>query len=380
MNTRDAFLPMGLVGGGPGSFVGPVHRMAAELDGRARLCAGVFSRDPERSREAGARFGIASDRVYPDFETMFTAEQSRPDGIRFVAITTPNNSHLQIAVAALAAGIHVISDKPATATLAEARVLRERVHTSSALYALTYTYTGYPLIREAQEIVARGDLGRIRKIHAEYPQGWLSSAVEKSGNRQAAWRTDPTRSGEGGCIADIGVHAFNLAEYVTGERAVALLADLAHVVEGRANDDDAMVLLRFAGGARGFIAASQIATGSGNDLRIKVWGEKGGLEWSHAESQQLRLLWPDRPHTVMHAGAPGLGAAARAATRLPVGHPEGFIEAFANIYRDFIASLEAGTLSPALCGIEEGVRGMAFIDAALKSSAAGCVWQPLVAD
>lgn len=377
--TLAAPLAMGMVGGGPGSFIGPIHRMAAELDGRARLVAGVFSRDPARSREAGAAFGIAPDRIYPDVAAMFAAERQRPDGISLVAITTPNDTHLPIAAAALEAGIHVISDKPATATLAEALALRDHVGAATCLYAITYTYTGYPLIREAREIVARGDLGKLRRIHVEYPQGWLAEPVEKSDNKQAAWRTDPTRTGVGGCISDIGVHAFNLAEYVSGDRVAELLADLANVVPGRRLDDDATTLVRFVSGARGLITATQVAAGARNDLRLRIWGDRGGLEWSHEDSQHLYLRWPDRPDQILSAGAPYLGSPARSATRLPSGHPEGFVEAFANIYRDFVDAILSGTPIAAtpLCGIEEGVRSLHFVDAALRSAARGGAWQPV---
>ncbi|HMN52783.1 MAG TPA: Gfo/Idh/MocA family oxidoreductase [Sphingopyxis sp.] len=370
---------MAMVGGGPGSFIGPVHRMAAELDGLARLRAGVFSRDPERSRAAAVGYGIDPDRAYSDVATMLAAERARPDGIDFVAIATPNDTHLPIAAAALAAGVHVISDKPATATLAEALELRRHVAASDALYAVTYTYTGYPLIREARERVARGDFGRIRRVHVEYPQGWLADPVEQGGNRQAGWRTDPAQTGAGGCISDIGVHALNLAEYVAGVPIAHLLADLASVVPGRLRDDDATLLLRFAGGARGLAAATQVAAGARNDLRLSIWGERGGLLWSHADSQHLRLCWPDRPDEVLSAGSPYLGPAATAATRLPAGHPEGFIEAFATIYRDFAYAIRAATpvAQTPLCGIEDGVRGLLFVDAALRSSAQGAAWEPV---
>lgn len=372
-------LGMGMAGGGPGSFIGPIHRMAAELDGRARLVAGVFSRDHARSLETGAGFGIAPDRIYPDVETMFAAERRRPDGISFVAIATPNDTHLPIAAAALAAGIHVVSDKPATATLEEALALRGHVDASAALYAITYTYTGYPLIREARARVARGDLGNLRRIHVEYPQGWLADPVERSANKQAAWRTAPAAAGVGGCISDIGVHALNLAEYVAGDRIVELLADLASVVPGRSLDDDATLLVRFASGARGLVAATQVAAGARNDLRLRIWGDRGGLEWSHEDSQHLYLRWPDRPDEILSAGAPYLGAAATGATRLPAGHPEGFIEAFANIYRDFVDAIlsETPISDTPLCGIEDGVRGLRFVDAALRSATQGATWQPV---
>jgi predicted dehydrogenase len=374
-------LSMGMVGGGAGAFIGPVHRMAAQLDGLARLEAGVFSRDFARSRQTGAALGIAPDRLYTDHEAMFAAERQRPDGIRFVAIATPNDTHLPVAASALRAGIHVVSDKPATTTLIQALELRDHVDGSGLLYALTYTYTGYPLIREARARVARGDIGTVRKVHVEYPQGWLARRVEEEGNRQAAWRTDPARSGVGGCIADIGVHAFNLAEYVSGARVTEVLADLATTLPGRTLDDDVTVLVRFAGGARGLITATQVATGERNGLRIRVWGERGGIDWCHEDGQRLYLRWPDRPDEILHAGSDYLTADTRCATRLPSGHPEGFIEAFANIYRDFIAAIRSGCGLDAtpLCGIAEGVRSMDFIETAIRSSRMGAIWQSLAA-
>ncbi|MES2057329.1 MAG: Gfo/Idh/MocA family oxidoreductase [Pseudomonadota bacterium] len=373
-------LAMGMAGGGPGSFIGPIHRIAAELDGDARLCAGVFSSDPGRSQAAGKAYGIDPDRIYSDVATMVAAERQRSDGIDFLTIATPNDTHLPIALAAIEAGVHVVSDKPATATLDEALTLRDRLAGTGCLYALTYTYTGYPLIREARDIVARGDLGRLRKIHVDYPQGWLADAIENSGNKQAGWRTDPARTGVGGCISDIGVHAFNLAEYVSGERVIELLASLAKVVPGRTLDDDATVLVRFSGGAQGLITATQIAAGARNDLKIRIWGERGGLEWSHADSQRLYLRWPDRPDQILCAGSSYLGEAARRASRLPAGHPEGFIEAFATLYRDFTKAIRAkapAIISP-LSGIEEGVRSMRFIETALQSSNLGAAWLPLI--
>lgn len=372
-------LAMGMVGGGPGSFIGPVHRMAAELDGRTRLRAGVFSRDIARSRETGVALGIAPERIYADFNAMFAAERERADGIRFITIATPNDTHLPIAAAALEAGIHVISDKPATATLAEAIELRDRVEGAGMLYALTYTYTGYPLVREARALVARGEIGTIRKVQVDYPQGWLAQDVERSGNRQAAWRTNPAHAGSGGCISDIGVHAFNLAEYVAGDRITAVLADLASVVPGRAVDDDGVVLARFAKGARGLLSFTQIATGERNALTIRIWGDRGGLQWSHGDSQQLVLRKPDQPEQIYHAGADYLDSAARAATRLPAGHPEGLIEAFANIYRDFADAIISGRAigDTQLCGIIDGVRSMRFVDSALGSSRDGSTWRSL---
>ncbi|MBL8772054.1 MAG: Gfo/Idh/MocA family oxidoreductase [Phenylobacterium sp.] len=359
---------MAMVGGGPGSFIGPVHRMAAELDARIELVAGAFSRDAGRSAAAAAAWGV---RGYDDWREMLAAEGARPDGAEMVCVVTPNDLHLEVSAAALGAGFHVMSDKPATRDLAEARTLADAVARSGRLYGLTHTYTGYPMVREARDIVARGDLGAVRKVVVEYSQGWLSAPVD---NKQAAWRGDPGRAGVGGCLGDIGTHAFNLAEFVSGRRVDRLCADVATVVPGRALDDDANVLLRFQGGARGVLISSQISAGARNGLRISVYGERGGVSWSHERAAELTLDWLDRPSQVLHAGSGYLGGAAQAAARLPAGHPEGFIEAFANLYRDFAEAILAGRADAAPTpGIEEGVRGMAFVETAVRASGAGWV-------
>ena len=370
-------LRMAMVGGGPGSFIGPVHRMAAELDGRIRLAAGVFSRDPAKNARAAADWGVSSDRVYPDHHAMIAAERARPDGVQLVSVVTPNHLHFDVSAAALNGGLHVISDKPATLDLAQARALADIVAASGKLYGLTYTYTGYPMVREAREILARGDLGAVRKVVVEYAQGWLSRPIERDGdNKQAAWRADPARSGVGGCIGDIGVHAFNIAEFVAGVRVERLCADVATVVPGRSLDDDCNVLLRFANGARGVLIASQVSAGARNGLRLSVYGEKGGLTWSHEQPNTLTLDWLDGPSQVLHAGSPYLGAAARAVTRLPTGHPEGFIEAFANIYRDFADAI-LGVPGGVVPDIVEGVRGMAFVERAVAASRDEAGWVAL---
>jgi predicted dehydrogenase len=370
-------LRLAMVGGGPGSFIGPVHRMAAELDGRIRLTAGVFSRDPAKNAQAAADWGVAPDRVYPDHHAMIAAERGRDDGVDLVSVVTPNHLHFDVAAAALKGGLHVISDKPATLNLAQARDLAEIVAASGKRYGLTYTYTGYPMVREAREIVARGDLGAVRKVVVEYSQGWLSRPLEREDNKQASWRSDPNKSGVGGCIGDIGVHAFNIAEFITGRRVERLCADVAAVVPGRDLDDDCNVLLRFEGGARGVLIASQISAGARNGLRISVYGETGGLTWGHEDPNVLTLDWLDGPSQVLHAGSAYLGVGARAVTRLPTGHPEGFIEAFANIYRDFADAIVGqgdGRLVP---DIAEGVRGMAFVERAVAASRADAGWVAL---
>ena len=375
--TAGGPVRLAMVGGGPGAFIGPVHRMAAELDGRCRLVAGAFSRDAERGAEAARAWGV---RGYRDHREMIAAEAARGDGAELVAVVTPNASHLEISTAALGAGLHVMSDKPPTRTLAEARRLAEAVAASGRVYGLAHVYTGYPMVREARERVRRGELGRVRKVVVEYAQGWLSEPIERSGDRQAGWRTDPELAGVGGCIGDIGVHAFNLAEFVAGAPVTRLLADLAAVVPGRALDDDCAVLLRFEGGARGVLIASQISTGARNGLRIQVYGERGRLSWSHEAAGELRLDWPDRPSQTLHAAAPYLGDPARAASRLPTGHPEGFIEAFANLYAGVAEAIRAGRTDPAPApGIADGLRAMAFVERAVAASRDEAGWVELEA-
>jgi predicted dehydrogenase len=369
-----------MVGGGAGSFIGPVHRMAAELDGEIRLVAGAFSRDARRSREAGEHYGIAPERAYASYTEMFAGEQARDDAIEFVAIVTPNHLHFPVARAALETGFHVLSDKPATATHAEALALREMVRRSGKLYGLTYTYTGYGLVREARGICARGELGSIRKVVVEYSQGWLSEAIEATRQKQAAWRSDPAQAGIGGCITDIGVHAFRLLEFVTGQRVAEVAAQLSSVVPGRSLDDDCNVLLRLDNGTPGILIASQIAAGERNGLTLKVYGERCGLLWSHEDPNRLILSFLDGSTKILHGGAnsAALRDVSRAQFRLPVGHPEGYIEAFANIYRDFAVAVrdrEVGSVhGSAVSTIDDGVRGMAFVDAAVRSNREGTAW------
>lgn len=371
-------LRLAMVGGGPGSFIGPVHRMAAELDGRIRLVAGAFSRDGGKNALAASAWGVAPDRAYGDYRQLIEAEGARDDGAELVAIVTPNHLHFEVAVAALQGGLHVISDKPATLDLAQARELAQVVAASGRFYGLTYVYTGYPMVREAREIVRRGDLGAVRKVVVEYAQGWLSRAIEQGGDKQAQWRADPALAGVGGCIGDIGVHAFNVAEFVAGVRVERLCADLGSVVPGRVLDDDCNMLLRFEGGARGVLIASQISAGARNGLTIKVYGEKGGLTWSHERHTELTLDWLDAPTQVLHAGGAYLSPVARASSRIPTGHPEGFIEAFANIYRDAAEAIAAGWARSDLTpDIGEGVRGMAFVERAVSASRDGAGWVTL---
>ena len=365
---------MGMVGGGPGAFIGPVHRIAAELDGAFTLVAGAFSSDASRSVQAAEMYGIAPDRSYDSFEAMMRAEAARDDGIDMVVIATPNHLHLPIARAALTAGIAVMSDKPATATLPEAQELAQVVRRAGCPYALTFTYTGYPLIREARALVRAGVCGNLRKILVDYPQGWLAQPIELDGtNKQASWRCDPMRSGPGGCVADIGVHAFNLAEFVGGRQVTRLLSDLGTLVPGRRVDDDAAVLLRFEDGVRGVLTASQVAIGELNGLSLRVYGDQGSLTWQQENPNILWIHRADGRSEILRSGEARLGLDARAATRLPGGHPEGYFEALGNLYRDFAVLLRSNQASPLLPGIEEGLRGMAFIDAAVAHNGNGWI-------
>lgn len=363
-------LRMGMIGGGPGAFIGPIHRIAAELDREIELVAGVFSSDAARSRQAGEIYRIDRQRAYGDVAAMLAAEADRPDGIDFVTIASPNRHHLPAVRLALRASLAVLSDKPATATLAEARELAGIVAHARRPYGLTYTYSGYPLVREARARVAAGCLGAVRKVVVEYAQGWLAGAAE---GKQAEWRLDPARAGDGGAIADIGVHAFHLAEFVTGLRVTRLLADLASVVPGRRLDDDCQLLLRFENGARGALLASQIMTGERNALRLRVYGETGGLDWSQEQPNSLTWHYADGRTEIIQAAGPGLGSDARRAIRTPAGHPEGYLEAFANLYRDFARQLrgEPGSLLP---GIEDGLRGMALVHLAVTASRNNAGW------
>jgi predicted dehydrogenase len=363
---------MGMIGGGPGAFIGPIHRLAAEMDREIELVAGAFSSDAARSRAAGASYRIDPDRAYPDVRAMLAAEARRDDGIDFVSIVSPNFHHLPAARAALEAGIPVICDKPMTATFAEARELAALVEAAGLPFGLTYTYTGYPLVREARERIRAGAIGHVRKVVVEYPQGWL--AGEASG-KQAEWRVDPARAGEGGCIGDIGTHAFHLAEYVTGLRVQRILADLGTVVPGRELDDDVAVLLRFENGARGVLLASQVDVGELNGLRIRVHGETGGIVWRQEDPNILGLHRLDGMTEMIRAGTT-IGPAAARSTRTPGGHPEGYLEAFANLYRDFARQLrgEPVTWAP---GIDDGLRGMAFVATAVAASRDGRGWVDL---
>jgi predicted dehydrogenase len=377
---------MGMVGGGRGAFIGAVHRMAAALDGQIELVCGAFSSDPARSKASGADLYLPAERCYGTYEEMITAEKALPLGERmdFMVIVTPNHMHFPPAKMALENGFHVLSDKPATFNLAQAKELAEIVKTSGRIYGITYNYTGYPLMKEARQMVEQGKLGAIRKVVVEYPQGWLSTLLESTGQKQAAWRTDPNICGASGCMGDIGTHAINLAEYVTGLHIKELAADLTIFVEGRQLEDDGNVLLRFSNGAKGVLHASQISVGCENNLSLRVYGEKGGLEWHQRDPNTMLVTWPDQPMQVFRTSLGYLGSAAAAATRIPAGHPEAYLEAFANVYKNFsnhIRAVATGATPDPLTTdyptIEEGLAGMAFIEAVVKSSANNAAWTPL---
>ncbi len=375
--TAERRLKLGMVGGGEGAFIGGVHRMAARLDDRWTFVAGAFSADKERSRAFGRSLGLAEDRCYADWRGMANAEASRSDRIDAVAIVTPNHLHHGPACAFLDAGIAVVCDKPLTATLNDALDLAAAVKRTGLPFVLTHNYSGYAMMRQARAMVAEGALGAIRVVQAEYCQDWL--ACDLPGNKQAAWRGDPGLAGPGGALGDIATHAYHLAVFVTGARAQAVSAETSRFVKGRRLDDDVQIRLRWANGARGQLWASQVAIGAANGLRLRVYGETGGLEWSQEEPDFLRFTRLREAPQILRRGGPGLGAAAAAATRLPAGHPEGYLEGFAQIYSDAAELVRAHKERRAasvscLPGIADGVDGMRFIDAAVRSAAADGCW------
>ena len=386
MSLSKRKVRMGMVGGGRGAFIGGVHRIAAAIDQQVELVCGAFSSTPEKAKASGEDFLLPEDRCYGTFEEMIAKEAALPEGERmdFVAIVTPNHMHFPAAKAALEVGVHVLSDKPATLNLAEAKELKEIIAATGKLYCLTHNYPGYPMVKQAREMVLGGEFGKIRKIVVEYPQGWLATRLEADGAKQAEWRTDPKRSGAAGCMGDIGTHAENLAEYISGLAISELAADLTIFVDGRLLDDDGNVLLRFENGAKGVLHASQISVGCENNLHIRIYGEKGGAEWRQTEPNTLLVHRIDQPTEIWRAGQGYLGAAATANTRTPAGHPEGYLEAFANVYRNFanhIRAVEDGTETDEVMldypRIDDGIRGMAFIEAVVGSSANNAAWTPL---
>ncbi|MEK0165806.1 Gfo/Idh/MocA family oxidoreductase [Phaeobacter sp. A36a-5a] len=367
---RRTRLRLGMVGGGQGAFIGAVHRIAARMDDRFELVAGALSSDPERAMASAAELGIAADRSYASYDEMARAEAGRDDGIDAVAIVTPNHLHAGPSIAFLNAGIHVICDKPLAASAAEAEAIRQAAEASSARFFLTHNYTGYPLLRQARAMIARGDLGRIRLVQVEYAQDWLTDPIEQDGHKQAAWRTDPSQSGAG-AIGDIGTHAFNIACFVSGLTPEALSAELHSFGPGRRVDDNAHILLRYDGGARGMIWASQIAVGCENSLRLRIFGDKGGLEWGHEDPNQMSFTRFGEPKQILTRGGAGIGPDW---TRVPPGHPEGYLEGFATLYTDIAEVIENRTDNPLLPGLQAGLDGMWFISAAQASSADGGSW------
>jgi predicted dehydrogenase len=375
---------LGMVGGGQGAFIGAVHRIAARMDGEFQLVAGALSSDPARAHASAVELGLDPQRSYGSFQEMAEAESSRGDGIEAVAIVTPNNVHFPAARAFLEAGIHVICDKPLTSTLADARKLAALVEKSGKVFVLTHNYTGYPMIRQAREMVQKGQIGRIRVVQAEYPQDWLTTNIEATGQKQAAWRVDPKQSGVGGSTGDIGTHAYNLARFVTGLELDSLAADLDSFVEGRQLDDNANILLRFVGGAKGMIWASQVAPGNENGLKLRVYGDKGGLEWTQADPNYLWYTPFGEPKRLLtRAGAGALPVAGRV-TRVPSGHPEGYLEGFANIYAEAARAIRAarkkgGQLPKDVVfpTVQDGVEGVAFVEACVRSSKKNGAWTKL---
>jgi predicted dehydrogenase len=374
-----------MVGGGPGAFIGAVHRIASRIDDKYELVAAALSSDPARSRAGAQELHIAADRAYSSYTEMAAAEAKRPDRIDAVSIVTPNNLHYPMSKAFLEAGFHVICDKPLTTTLSEAVDLAQIVRRTGLIFGLTHNYTGYPLVRQARQMVAEGQLGKLRVVQVEYAQDWLATPLETTGQKQALWRTDPAQSGPAGCLGDIGTHAYNIACFVTGLKCSQVAADLSTFVPGRRLDDNVQILLRFDGGARSMLWASQVATGNGNNLRLRVYGEKAGLEWQQEEPNTMRFTrLGNPPETITRLGAGGKSDVAQHASRIPAGHPEGYLEAFAQLYTDLaeqISARQAGrNPAPAsllVPGVEDGVEGMRFIAATLESTRRNAQWVDL---
>lgn len=376
-------LRMGMVGGGRDAFIGAVHRIAAQMDGQIELVCGAFSRSKQKSRDSGADLFLPPDRVYGTYREMFKKEARKEVGDRmdFVSIVTPNNMHYPVAMAALDSGFDVVCDKPMTLDIEEARNLEKKVKSTKKLFCLTHNYTGYPMVKEARELVTKGKLGKVRRVVVEYPQGWLADRLESTGQKQASWRTDPRRAGATCCMGDIGSHCANLAEYITGTQISELCSDLATFVEGRPLDDDGSVLLRFKNGARGLLWASQIAVGQENSINIRVYCEKGSIVWEQEEPNTLIVHWSDKASQVRRTSTPFVGKAAAHVTRLPAGHPEGYLEAFATLYTSFATALgkrldgkKVVETSQDYPNVHDGVRGMAFLTAVVASSKANEKW------
>ncbi len=366
-----------MIGGGSDAFIGAIHRRAAFMDNLVELVCGCFSVDPAISRSSGHAYFLPDNRIYDTYQEMFEREMQLPETERmdFVAIVTPNKWHFEPAMMALERGFHVVLDKPMTFSLDEARQLKQKVEETGLVFALTHVYTGYPAVKEARARIAKGDLGKIRRLYVEYPQGWLSERIELQGGNNAGWRTDPGRSGKAGCIGDIGTHAWHLSEYITGLKVTELCAELNTFVPNRPIDDDGAAFLRYEQGVKGVLTASQVNSGEANNIRIRVYGEKGGLEWRQEDPNQLILKWGDRPAEIYQVGSNTfIGAEAKWNTRTPAGHPEGFIEAFANIYRNFALTVMAKAKGETPCadcldfpGVDDGLRGMQFIETMVEA-------------
>jgi len=374
-------LRLGMVGGGPGAFIGAVHRIAARMDDRYELAAGALSSDAERGRAGARELRIAEERCYANFREMAVAEAKREDGIDAVAIVTPNDVHYPAAKAFLEAGIHVICDKPVTTTVADAVELAKLVQHSGLVFGLTHNYTGYPMVRQARQMIADGELGAIRVVQVEYAQDWLATPLEKTGQKQAVWRTDPVQTGQAGCLGDIGTHAFNLTEFVTGLRCERLAAELSTFVPGRRVDDNVQMLLRFKEGARGVLWSSQVAAGNENNLRLRVYGEKAGLEWGQEDPNYLSFRPLGKAPMLIRRAGPGTMPVAAHASRIPSGHPEGYLEAFAQLYTDLAEQIaakierrEAKAAALLVPTVEDGVAEMRFIAAAIESSKKDAAW------
>jgi predicted dehydrogenase len=372
---------LGMVGGGQGAFIGAVHRLAARMDDQYDFVAGALSSDKTRARISGEELGLAPDRIYSDFREMAKREAKRNDGIEAVSIVTPNHLHFPVSKAFMEAGIHVICDKPLVHTSREAKALIELEKKTGLIFALTHNYSGYPMIRQAREMVEAGALGEIRVVQSEYPQDWLTTKLEDEGHKQAGWRTDPKITGIGGCVGDIGTHAYQLACFVSGLMLDSLSADLSTFVKGRKVDDNVHIMLRFKGGAKGMLWASQVAPGNENGLRLRVYGTKGGLDWTQADPNYLWFTPFGEPKQLITRGGAGSGAAAARVTRVPPGHPEGYLEGFANIYAEVARAIKAkrdGRKSwdkdVQFPGLEDGAKGVAFIEAAVKSSKGNGKW------
>jgi len=376
-------LRLGMIGGGEGAFIGAVHRIAARIDDEYELVCGAFSSNPEKSKASGVMLGLDAARVYNSYQELIEKEKQLPEDkrVQVISIVTPNHVHFDPTKLALENGFHVILDKPMTFSLAEAKELEKVVKNSDKLFCLTHTYTGYPMVKEAKQLIKSGKLGAIRKVYVEYPQGWLSGFLEGGDNKQAEWRTNPAKSGIAGCMGDIGTHAFNLAEYVTGLQTTKMCADINIVVEGRKLDDDGAVLLKYNNGASGVLTSSQIAAGEENNVNIRVYGEKGGLQWQQSDANTLVVKWNDKPAEIWRTGAGYVSSFATHNTRTPAGHPEGYLEAFANLYRNFALTIKAGIegkqATPEMLdfpGIEDGVRGMAFVENVIASGKSNEKW------